>query len=1857
MKRMGEERNNHKQNNLLTKQTQKTISVKNFTKLLMAVVLLATYSCVQDTTEDLTPEISGSVNGSGEVKTLQVTLPNPTRTELGDKVDGKYPVFWSESDVLAVNGEPTTKISIDETNKSVAVFDLPLGSTIPYNIIYPYPGKDVAVNSESGLYPVVFAANQQHTEGSFAQGAAPMYTWSDGFSDIQMHHLSTVLRFPIKASAGSVVDLKYVSVSTIAAEPISGVFDVYCGSLDENDERRGELTAREGGSSTVFYNFENDHFNLDENGSVFYITVPHGSYSGFEVNFVSNTGEVCVRTFKASDEALLLPGRVREFTEVVFSSDSKMMLIGNDADMLSFAEMVQNGTFNTLFTGALLVADIDMTDKGLKTIEGFDSVFEGRHFSIKGLTEPLFGENVLGTISNLKVEGNIVETASSKVGLIARSLAVNGEKSGRIFNCSATGSIDYKNPNITATENFDLVNIGGVVGGVYGAEVSATTANVDVTVSLAGPDGNALYKPCVGGVIGYACALNDVAPTVSKNTSNGDIIWDDASTNAKVTPFIGGVAGYVAAGSFSDNVNGGTLEIREPMFDLDWGGVIGASAVSVLRCENKGSMAINEQVTTANIGGVLGKLEAGNSTQNVVADCVNSGKVLLNENFKIVTSANIGGVVAVTDKNTAAISECYNSGAITYLGECSTYTPEATTGNTVLRMGGVVGLSWSAKIDNCGNEKTGVMDVRGKVSANEPTEVESEQVTGIGGVVGVSLANKSNLGIAEDVVIENCQNDGNVSLTFDYCGAGILASSACIGFFESDKALRCKNSGTMNAEISIALSKRQPTPTTAQVSLYITGVVGFIKADSTVEECENSGSITFDNAVLRSIYISAITSYCTGNVHLKSCKNSGDLIVGNKVSSWFVMAGGIAASTKYAENASYEQCSNAGNIAVSAVANLDPTYSAVYIGGIFGESTKGVSRTGLSNTGSIAFSGETYTLGMGGYVGMYQDPNNNVEFTNTETGVVNFTGRALTEACVGGFAGKAALQAGGKFVVSNKGDVFASGYAPMLYVSGGMAVATIAGGNDIYSGLANYGDIEVPAPGETTEYPTTIHVGGVFGHINLSAAYSTTEKSDKPAGRCIDNCINEGTIKYHALATDGAYVGGVVGKAVATPIYNCHNYGKIVSTGNAGDLANRLAESADKNRIVQQLYDADMAVGGVVADTNSDVLASSNNAVIDYTCSPNPLKIDEWGTTTHSRFDIGGVVGRTYIPTSNGTQYSISLAGLSTSEDATIQITGSPYCTTNTSSLDWGSATALQSNDIDDPDRTNLRPFYRMNLGGIVGRLHDHSNANVRHYISNCNNKAKISVPESSYAKNFNVAGILGDVLSSYTTISNTINDGDVRLEKIGWGTSLATTVRHNAYFINMGGIVGFCCDYRLRTADYSGSLIKKTLTFNSCTNNGNLYYGEVAASMYPSAGGMLGEALHMLEGKSGWTYTTRLPFSNMTISMNDCHNTGDITYFTTAVNSLTSYAACSYGGGMIGCCGNSTSNYQSRFSAIDLLITECTNSGSVQFDRSNGSMSPNTSVDNSYVGGMVGYYHGGIGQPAITYMSINDRTVNTAYRCEITSCENHGRVWGFAGCFGGIVGRANWYLKITGTPDRPTINTADIVVARNESAGGAVRRTGYGSKAIYAGGIIGAAYEYYSDTRFLSQSTGTNEGWPAYPLGSQYVRIEYAKNTGAVGATSYAGGIAGVYRSLYAAALELAPNVTHRGGLENCTNTGDIYALEGATSNVGSIIGSERMITITYNASYTSNPEAEKVGAKAWPRSVFNCVVGGTILRGANRYTTADAENYMNCIYGENWNSNEFTSIVSGKEYDGCVPYVAGGEEGDESPEPEVRR
>ena len=1897
--------------------------------------MLMSYSCVQDATEDLAPVITepGQESGSGVVRTLQVVLPTPSRTELGSKGEdsGKYPVYWEESDVLAVNGEPTIKISIAEDNRSVAVFDMPLETSIPYNIIYPY-NADLELDTQSGMFPVKFLSEQIHTEGTFASGSAPMYAWSDGFSDVKMSHLSTVLRFPIKAAEGETVSLKYVSVSTVDAEPIAGIFDVYCGSNDANDVRKGEIKARKGATSTVFCTTESgEPFSLTDQTQVFHLVVPKGAYTRFDVNFVAEDGSVCVRTFDATGEGKeLVAGTVREFPEQTFEANSQVMIIGRDVDMLAFAEAVAAGEFdgeNPKYSGgALLVTDIDVTalnesETPLKTINGFTSVFEGRGYTIKGLNEPLFGENTVATISNVNVEGNIVEESNGKVGMIARSLVADGNKVGKIFNCSASGSIVYKNPNLTIKNDLKLINVGGVVGGVYGANVSLNRSAVNVSVEAVASTGVATeFQPCVGGVAGYICAENGVAPTVAENENSGVVVWNDSSNNAKVQPYIGGVAGYIVAGTFTDNTNAGNLDINQPMYDLDWGGVLGASSVTIQGCKNEGVMTIDHAITIGNIGGVLGRLEKSTDAENPssIKDCDNHGKLMLNSNFLINKSGscNIGGVVSYAEVGTKEVSGCDNYGEIDYNGNCDwkigTSTSDKGPNNASLRIGGVVGLCSSEILSDCNNAAEGVIVVSGSVSAVDRTT--AGELSAIGGVVAVRSAKQAILGSESLALTEKCHNNGTLTCKYEYRGYPLIAAAGCIGVLDSDKVVDCHNSGTFKYETSHAMTT---TDFSSRATLYIAGFNSYIFSTCEhIENCTNSGNVIYDNASCMYIYLSGVLGYAKRNVsvQLTNCSNAGSIIAGKNVKCVELVAGGIAVTTTTYTNFAYMGCGNTGLIDVQATAESSSSFvPQLVMGGIFGRAKNSNSGEFVSsyNSGSIKCSGSATNVFMGGYCGQYEDSVHNAVFENRNDAIVEYSSKDATVAnlYIGGCIGQAKYKTSAAEVTNsfvNNGDVIVSCDSPNVYVSGGVgqlesqgvavhgfvnngeittsgksdnayiagcagyatmnnavfgssnesisntgqvSVTTyaknlyVAGGvGYLNSGkgatnVANSAVVEVAQSPAVAENPENIWVGGVCGFANIAAGYSASENVSSYA-KAIRECSNSGKVIYRGIARDGAYVGGVVAQATNTPVVNCYNTnGAVVeSTGHAGSWASRVTDSAEGSRRYKQLLSHDLAIGGVVGETDSDVANCSNNGTIAHTCLMNPLKDDEWGEQSSSRFDIGGLVGRVYS-LSNGANTVVSLSGLENGTSGAITIWGSPASTTNTSSIGVTASTGgKESQDIDDTQRTNSYVYYRMNVAGVVGRILDDSNKDVRCFVNDCTNAAPVSVPEAATAKNLNIAGVAGDLLASHLTFNNCRNSGAISVENAGLGTSSATTAMYNSYYTNIGGIAALLFDFRWRTVSVSKGTVKaETLTFNNCVNTGKLYYGEVAASFFQTAGGIIAQILHYV---GDYYQGTPIYYCDKDVKILNCTNEGDIQYFSSAMSLAYNYA---YAGGILGNGGVTKSNRQQRFTAYDVTIDGCVNKGNVQFDRSNGYQSPHSSYAYSAVGGIVGFFCGGngFGAGSTAWTTYGDRkSLYESYNAKIISCENHGRIHGFSGAIGGIIGMGYWFVKITGTEARPTLNTGDIVVALD---GNRVRLNNwYGPRVIHSGGIAGVLHEHYSDTRYLCAASSTNEGWPAYPIDAQYARVEYAVNKGRVGATGSAGGIVGQYRSLKCASEELKPGVVHPGGIEFCRNEGNIYSLEGATGSIGAIVGSKRTETLTYNTTYVSETIAEKVAAKAWPIGISNCEVGGTILRGAGTYLTASADNYYDCIYGETWKTS-YASTVADKPYDGCVFYA----------------
>ena len=1836
----------------------------------MSVVLLGAFSCTQDITADQAPVISENGGGSGEVKTLQVSMPVSTRTELGEKVDGKYPVSWSEDDVLAVNGKPTTGITIYQDRPNVAVFNLPLGVTIPYHIVYPYQGESVAVEANSGKYPVVFSAEQKHTEGSFAPNSAPMYAWSNGFEDIHMEHLATALRFSIKAKDSRKVDLKYISVSTVDAAPIAGVFDVYCAEKDGVEA--GTLEARKNTFPTVFYSFEGDSYLLSaDKEDVFYIVVPKGEYTRFEVNFVEQSGKVFARTFDATGDKQLLGGKVREFPSVEFDLDdcSNMLLIGTDVDMETFANEVKAGTFNSNYDGALLVSDIDMTGKAWESLNGFSSLFEGRGHSIKGLTAPLFGENVSGTISNINVEGNIVEAANGKVGIIARSLVVNGDKVGTIFNCNAVGSIEYKNSALAVSNDLKLINIGGVVGGVYGGKVSLAESDVDINVAtIAGADGKSKsFTPCIGGVVGYACADGDNAPVVVENTSAGDILWNDDSESIKAVPFIGGVAGYVTAGAFESNVNSGALAINKPMDDLDWGGVIGASKVSVVNCENKGSLTINQTIRTANIGGVLGKLEA-----NSAVNCVNSGKLLFDENFYINENCNIGGVVAYAEKGTKEVKACSNSGSITYLGSCY-YVDRATiNGNANIVLGGVIGTTWSEYVGDCDNQKSAVLNIAGKVAGNGDIKrnlATTDKLTAIAAVIGVRAGRKAYdlTSATEAIKTENCSNMGNVTFKWGYCGASYIFSSACIGVFESDYIADCKNEGSVTVEVNVS-TDTYTHPETGTLVAFVSGMFGYISEScDQIYNCSNSGLVKVSNTTSRMLWVSGLLGTAKSGAAIKfnNCGNTGDILVDETVKLRNVYVGGILANTLDIA-LQYPNCYNSGSVESRAT-----TTAETYLGSIFGFSTgsdKGAGTEGITNSGRVTFAGNTALAYVGGYCGMYKENSHTVQFENAATGVVEYKGNASFYAFVGGIAGiggtpsntlssgvvtevkSIAGNTGGKFEkgMTNNGNVTIYGYAPKVYVSGGFGYIGTTGKG--VSGLTNNGTVEVPDMTNAANLPDSFYIGGVFGYATMGVAYPTTEGIIN-ADKAVSECTNTGNIIYKGMAKDGAYIGGIGGWASKAPIYDCTNEGKIISEGHAGSLCPRFNESGEKKTAHQyrNYHYHDIAVGGIVGETDLDMVGCTNNGEVSHNCLLSPLRVDYLGELATSRFDVGGIAGRVFTPEANTTGYICSFDGLVNNGDVTIY--GTPSATLCSPSADMEDNGEYQWTDVDDGDRQNRRLFTRVNAAGLIGRMMDIShlsgasgqNTEPSYYISGSINNGKVSVPNAGGAKCLSVAGGVADILVSHSYFNGVHNKGRISVENAGVGTTVSSKAMMHSFFINLGGVAATYFDYRL-FGNEGGDFSKYAhhLEFTGCTNEGDIHYGESAASVYQCAGGILAQVLHSgndrcismgMEGYGGGKWYK----SQAQVKFTNCKNSGNIDYLSQALN-LSSHYNYNYAGGILGSSSLGHNGFVQNYGNINVVCDHCENTGNVQWDRSNGVISTNADYAYTAVGGIIGQYTGGIGHTTNSDTAVggNLSTRENACNAQIISCKNSGRIHGFSGIMGGIIGCGSWYVKITGTEEDPTINTGDIAIMREN--GRVVTRGRYGQKFTYAGGIAGIMREFTSaGYAVASAKYSDNNAHPDYMPEHQYCCIENAVNEGAVGATGMAGGIAGYYWSAVEPSKRDGALCTHRGGLKNCINKGSVYALEQATTNVGAIVGMPRIFV--YSSS-TSNDVAKYLSDGEWPCGVNNCQVGGYILRGAVGEMNIDATNYMNAIYGEAWDAN-FESTVD-EQFDGCTVYTA---------------
>jgi len=274
--------------------------------LLLAVAMLASCSQVQE----------GDVNAAvGAGTTISVDLPQ-TRTSLGSKNEnGNYSVYWSAEDKLVANGSPSTKITIKEDGSS-AQFEFGLiGGGLPYNLTYPYTEGSLCAE---GQPTVVFAAEQNYTEGTFGVGYAPMCGYNEGLGTTVLKHLAGVLRI----SPYGAVTLSKIEIIAAEGVALAGEFDVDC--------QTGAITAIEGKTSNKITYTINKALTTDAStAEPFFITVPAGELGQCQVILTDNRNLQMTLNWNGKS---VVAGVVREFKPFEFKVGASFELGGLTAE-------------------------------------------------------------------------------------------------------------------------------------------------------------------------------------------------------------------------------------------------------------------------------------------------------------------------------------------------------------------------------------------------------------------------------------------------------------------------------------------------------------------------------------------------------------------------------------------------------------------------------------------------------------------------------------------------------------------------------------------------------------------------------------------------------------------------------------------------------------------------------------------------------------------------------------------------------------------------------------------------------------------------------------------------------------------------------------------------------------------------------------------------------------------------------------------------------------------------------------------------------------------------------------------------------------------------------------------------------------------------------------------------------------------------------------------------------------------------------------------------------------------------------------------------------------------------------------
>ena len=886
--------------------------MKTLTKLFVAVaVMFAGFACTTDVTEDLGVAVGGQT-------TITLSLEE-SRTQLGEKADDVYPLYWSEGDQISVNGLVSNALTEGGSAKGVFTVDGTL--TYPYSVVYP----------ASAATEVTFPATQQYVAGTFASGAAPMYGYAESEGGvITLNHLVGALRIAVKGEGT-------LSKAIVKAETgdLAGTYTIDCAT--------GKLTAKSGTTSNAVLLSFGEGLTLGEEATPLYIAVPAGEYGKVTVILVSTDGKQMRLIFNTTERPITA-GAVREFQEVTFVGEDKGLIFEGDVVITTPEELIQfsaAGEANELsfVTSVTIGATIDMSGIEWNSIKNFPAItFDGgsdKGYEIKGLSMPLFYTFVGPTIKNIKLTDvdititepyeydGAVRLGSAAIAYVARDAVVS--------NCYASGKIlvnaKFNEAATTVEPNTNVVvNISGLFAYTNGTtSLNKVTNAVDITVkslfdtSNDNKSGFYVLVGAISSVIYNLTSLNEIY-------NYGDITFDIEGAVQTAAAFrFGGISGYTPKVKTFKNVeNHGDITVSglTTTGGQSYGGLVGLpySTPTFDTCKNSGAITVTSTIGSGNliVGSFGGATENSATLKNCTASNNSEGKgITLGVSCGKLYTGMIGYIA--NSKSTAykhSITNCTNS---TDLWLTSDFSSTSSTYATL-------GFS-----DTCADSKTNITITDFTASGDIIVDGTVGNLFYVGGIYGYMRALND---ATYTNVFTNCTYSGDITMI------GSFANRSTIG-----------------------------------------GIVGYNSANYfSLDNCHMTGNITVQNNytggdVTNYIGVGGILGYDGQETEIKSlCTNSGDIAVsGNCKSTNAMVAGGIWgwSARNQANRNNVMTVVNSGNITIGKE-NVTTTVNNLCVGGVVGKITNSKACTGYENavnTGNITIVGEIAGVTTASYVG------------------------------------------------------------------------------------------------------------------------------------------------------------------------------------------------------------------------------------------------------------------------------------------------------------------------------------------------------------------------------------------------------------------------------------------------------------------------------------------------------------------------------------------------------------------------------------------------------------------------------------------------------------------------------------------------------------------------------------------------------------------------------------------------------------------------------------------------------------------------------------------------------------------------